>query len=132
MDAFFIAEQHLHRAKGFLLFIPPHQQGDWGWKRHWEGDSLIPTDPRDIAHQVASCSVYKAGEEEGRGEMFSCLSKSVSWGSALVEMAEPHGKAVNKFLALLVCVAFALSIKIFLSEPHFFFTVIFLILTPLQ
>ena len=127
-------------SRPFLLLTPPHQRVGWGCTS-WEGTQLgqlTPTDQRDIPYHMMSCSAYKAGEEEGRGgySEWCCLSSQVSvtrdgallswrWLNACLPMGS--SERIPCFVSL-ACTAFALPIRLSLSQSMRWF-LIFTLLT---
>ena len=122
-------------SRPFLLLTPPHQQEGWGCTRTWEGTQLgqlTPTDQRDIPHHMASCSAYKAGGRRRKGGTFGVMAfvfpihRYTWWSPAFLEMAE-HLPANGSSewipcFVLLACTAFALPIKLSLTQPTCFLT----------
>lgn len=63
---FATAEQCLYR-QGLLSPLPTPPARRLGLCKQlggYQSGQLTPTVPRDIPHQIASCSAYKAGEKE--------------------------------------------------------------------
>ena len=133
-------------SRPFLLLTPPHQWAGWGCTRSWEGTQpgqLTPTDQRDIPHHMTYCAQHvKLEEEEGKGGRLEWwrLSSQVtvtrdgallSWGRLNTCLLMGSGEWIPCF-ALLACTAFALPIKLSLSQSMSFLTFFTLpILSPI-
>ena len=112
--------------------------------RSWEGaqpGQLTQTGHRAIPYRMVSCSAYKAGEEEGRGghsEWWHLSSQvTVTHDGALLSwrwlntcLPMRRSEWIPCF-ALLACTAFALPIKLSLSQPMSFLTFTLPILFPI-
>ena len=133
-------------SRPFLLLTPPHQRAGWGCTRSWEGTQLgqlTPTAQRDIPDHMTSCSAYKAGGRRGKAGTIGAMAfvfpshRYAWWSPAFLEVAEhlpANGKRRMNSLfcfALLVRVAFALPIKLSLSQPTSFLTFTLPILSPI-
>lgn len=111
--------------------------------RSWEETQpgqMIPSDQRDIPYHVTSCSVYKVGEERGGvGHLeWWCLFSQVtvkgdgallSWEWLNTCLPLGTSELIPSF-PLLVCTAFAFSIKLSLSPPRSFPAFTLLLLPP--
>ena len=128
----------------FLLLPPPQQRAGWGGTRSWEGTQLgqlTPTDHRDIPDHMVSCAACKAGGRRRKGGCSEWwrLSSQVairrdgallSWRWLNTCLLMGSGKLIP-CLALLACTAFALPIKLSLSQPMNFLTFTLPILSPI-
>jgi len=108
-----------------------------GSTRCWEGmllGQLTPTDQRGIPYRMTSCSAYKAGRRRRKGGDTSgvmalvflshCYAGCCAWGLLswrLLNTCLSMGRSewIPSF-ALLACVAFALPVKLTLSQPMSF------------
>lgn len=152
VEMFSLLLSYAHTVQITFLLLPlPYQQVGWGHTRSCEGTQLgllTPNDPEDIPYHMLSCLVYKAGARRN-GEhldwwhLSSPGNEYIWWSPAFQEMADPwkqeSGEAFgswevgNEFLffASLVCTAFALPIKLFLSQPSNFLPFILQIFSPI-
>jgi len=128
----------------FLLLIPSPQRIGWWCKRSWEKTQLEqPTTAaqRDIPCHMISCSAYKSGGRRSKGGTFRVMALSL-------QVTIMHDEALFSWrrmntclpigstewipnLSLLACTAFALPVKLSLSQSTNFLTFTLLLLSPL-
>ena len=132
----------LRQSQGLFCFSPhPTSEQAGGVQGVGQGTQpgqLTPTDQRDIPDHMASCSAYKAGGRRKRGhsELWHLPSQvTITRDGALLSWrwlntCLPMGNSgwIPCFV-LIVYVAFALPIKLPLSEPMSFLTFTLLILS---
>lgn len=106
--------------------IPPHWPGSWGCVGGWE--ETQPAQVTQTDHGIM-LNVWQSGEREEEGmNVWSddvCIPKSLLW--VMGPWSPRHGQALacpwqvlNSFLVfLLVCSAFAFSLKLSVSHPQF-------------
>ena len=118
----------LAQHQGLLCFSPhptSKQAGDA--QEAARGHSqLTPTDQRDTPRRMASCWAISTMGKKEEGEMFGAMASvfpsncDTWWSPAFLEMAEQlpaGGKWWMNSLFRFACVAFALPIKLCLSQP---------------
>ena len=123
-------------SRPFLLLTAPHQQGGWGCTKSWEDTQLgqlTPTDQRDTAYHMMSCSAYKAGRRQGGRSEWWRLSSQVtimrdgallSWRWLNTCLLMGSSEWIPCF-ALLVCTAFALLLSCLYLNPRVFSLLLF-------
>ena len=132
-------------SRPFLLLTPPHQWVGWGCTRSWEGTQLgqlTPADQRDMIPYDVMLSIWSSRKKEERGDVQSdgglssqvtamCDGALLSWRWLNTCLPRGSSEWILCF-ALLAWVAFALPIKLSLSQPMSFltFTLPILSLTP--
>lgn len=126
-----ISEQWLHRMKPFSPSHTTPSMSRFRISKELEGiqmEQLTPADQRVIPYSVISCSAYKTGKrrrrKKGSSEFWSlysqvttaCDEMLLSWGWLNTCLCMVSGELIPCF-SMLVCAAFALLIKLFLSQP---------------
>jgi len=113
----------LTQSRSFLFLTLPHQRVCWACTRSW----VIPTERRDIPYHMTLRSSYKASGRRRKGDILGVMefvfpsNRCVWWSPAFLEMALntclPKWSS-ERFpcFALLVCTAFALPVKLPLSQ----------------
>ena len=110
----------------------------------WEGaqpGQLTQTGQRLIPYHTTSCPAYKAGGRRRKGGTFGVMAlvfpsnPYVRWSPAFLGWLNsclPTGRSERiPWFALLACMAFALSVKLSLSQPRSFLAFTLPILSPI-